>query len=211
MTEPGGTDYCERDGCIYVFLGTMGSRGLFRLDSRARVWTYHPANDKVWDSCHQETYANYKSRRLDADEIGRLPPLPPVPAVTSVRWEDNFALQRHGLLQDRGLVRWVSGAPGGSVPVWYVLYEDPYESSFGDGTFRYLQDVFVTRDAAQAWIDSKEAKDSGMKHHLRSLKLVWHVAGAGGAVELAEFSPQLFDQAKADEILEALKKKLPTS
>lgn len=204
MPDPIEPEYYENDGWTYAFMGTWGAYGLFRLDPDGSTWTYHPANDLVWDSCHQETYDNHKSSRLDAAAIRRLPPLPPLPAVTSVRWEDHWALTKTNLLRTPALVGWVRACPGGVATAHYVLYEDPYESSFGDGTFRYLQDVFLSADEARAWTASPEAVNSGMRHHLRSLQVV----AKGDRLELEVFAPHVFDHVKADEIVERLVEKL---
>lgn len=202
--KPPKVEYFRHEECIRAFVGVLGDRGVFVLPEGGSSWTYHPANSLMWDSAHQAAYRNSKSDRLDEKETRGLPRLPATPEVASIPWSANFALTKSELLRSRVLVQWVAGQAGGEAAVHYLLWEDSYESMFGDGVFRYLHEVFLSEAESRAYLDAPARAETRSQYHPRTLRLTLRER----ELVLSEFSPQTFDHAGADEVLTAMVRKL---
>jgi hypothetical protein len=127
---------------VMAFLGAMGSDGLL-IWRGALGWEFHEPNSLAWDSQHQGVYRNSRATPIDQATLGaRGIPWPDALAYpkTSRQWKDNFvsALPMSPAL-DAALGALAGGA---TLPVHLILFEDRYETSFGDGKFLYPYAAF---------------------------------------------------------------------
>jgi hypothetical protein len=198
------------DAVVLVFCGTTGIEGIFRIfPGRADPhWEFCPPETTAWDWYHQAAYAGgHRADECDAKEWAQLPPLPQgwPPAAEIVVHDppepEAVEARRGGRLWDA-----VERA-GGVLEVFVVLYEDRYESIFGDGNFYDFRDAFFAEAAARACVEELQAQYS--RGHLRRGCL-----RAGGErltldIPHAERSP--FDHLTLAEVCAALTARLDNS
>jgi hypothetical protein len=160
----------DAGGQVIAFLGAMGGDGLliWRDD---RGWEFHEPNSLAWDSQHQATYRN--SRSTPTDEAGlQARGIPwPDPATwprTSRQWKDNFvsAIPFSPALESAlGAL-----AGGATLPVHLILFEDRYETAFGDGKFLYPHAAFWDAEQCQTCLqrlrEEEQLKDAAGFHSL---------------------------------------------
>ena len=61
----------------------------------------------------------------------------------------------------------LTAAPGNELIVWAALYEDVYETVYGDGYYAYLADAFFTREEVERFADTP----SDYRFHIRRVRL----------------------------------------
>jgi len=177
-TGPSTCELYETDSEVVVaFL----SGGVLRFHPGSG-WTFHPAGSVAWDSFHQGVYRNHKGNRLTSEELERRG-IPPPPAdqyrgAPAVAWKDQFNAELpFSAVPSRVLERLKEdGSPGRSV--YLVLYEDVYETAFGDGCFLYPQAAFWSEQEAQGFLQLCLKKESerpknevGYKYLLKEIGL----------------------------------------
>ena len=89
--------------------------------------------------------------------------------LTGEEWE---VVRRHPLQKEKQvtqdeLIYELYSAPGNERTVWAVLYEDVYETVFGDGYYAYFADAFFTREEAERFA----ATPSAYRFHIRQIQL----------------------------------------
>lgn len=161
-------------GTLVVFLGLQGSDGLLRL-SRGGAWEFLPAGSLDWDGYHQEIYRNFRGDRLDAEALTRrgiaLPPLGEYRTRPSVSWPSNFPSEMP--LPDvppeqRPLLT------RGAFSVFLVLYEDGYETAFGDGKYLYPARAFADRAQADAFLEDRRREAENPSRATDPAKAEWY-------------------------------------
>jgi len=132
---------------VIAFLGIMGSDGLL-IWRGEKGWEFHEAQSVTWDGLHQAVYRNSRATQIDAAALkarGIPWPEPTVYRSSSRQWKDNFtSAVPFSAVHESVLGRLTSGS---ALPVYLILYEDLYETAFGDGKFLYPHAAFW--DAAQ--------------------------------------------------------------
>lgn len=186
-------------GDVLVFMGPMGSQGVFVGRLASGRWDYFPAGHITWDAFHQAAYRNHRLDRVGDEALAGLPPLPPLPEVTWQRWEDNFPPPppRQGRLYQH-----VAALPEGRTPVYVVLDEDTYETAFGDGEFHYFAGAFLDEQAARRLMAQA---GRGRRRHLRRMTLE---AGPEG-LTMPDFRLEPFDHVSVGQILDSLEEQRP--
>lgn len=132
----------DGDGPVIAFLGAMGSDGLLIWHGE-QGWEFHEHGSLAWDSQHQSTYRNSRSKPMDQAALAaRGIPWPDTAAYpkTSRLWQDNFASALPMSPTMESALGQLSG--GATLPVHLILFEDRYETSFGDGKFLYPHAAF---------------------------------------------------------------------
>ena len=141
MTEFQAFD-CGADEPVIAFLGVMGGDGLL-IWRGAQAWEFHEPGSLTWDSQHQGTYRNSRGTPIDAQALAARGISCPDPAAypkTSRQWKDNFV---SALPMSPALESALAALAGGAtLPVHLILFEDRYETSFGDGKFLYPHAAF---------------------------------------------------------------------
>ena len=189
---------------VYACVGPMAGEALFVLrDAPAGAWEFLAFNSPEWDSAHQGIYRNSRVTAVKPAVRAAPPPLPTIPPGPFLEWKGHF-------LSDRpipaatypSVAGFVSSASGATLTLFVVLYEDAYETSFGDGEFHYFRDVFVVREDAERMMDQKPREWERL--HLRSAT----VRLDQGAFAFPDFDCRLFDRYNPEEVLAALDTRL---
>jgi hypothetical protein len=143
------------DDTVVVFLGAMGTEGAL-VHRGGERWDFFARDSVEWDGLHQEVFRNGRARRLGADDLARrgiaLPPLEEYRGRPPGRWTDRFPIEMPARKAPRALR---ARLEAGTLTVHLILFEDRYETSFGDGKFLYPQAALVERERAEAWIRAK--------------------------------------------------------
>ena len=190
--------------------GLQGFDGIYRLFlGSGRDWEFCPNGTKAWDWYHQLVFLKGGAKPCDPWALGD--PVPPIP--------ESFPPPERYIVRDppepeapratRGssVFECIAAAPRGRLRVYVVLYEDLYETRFGDGTFRDFSAAFFEEEAAQAYITSKTQAASAesrklMEFHVRTVGL----EARGGALvfdgESAGSSP--FDHFNLQQVTNSL-------
>lgn len=130
------------DDPVIAFLGAMGGAGLL-IWRGAQGWEFHEPGSLAWDGQHQSIYRNSRGTPIDeAALVARGIPWPDAAAYpkTSRQWKDNFV---SALPMSPALESALGALAGGAtLPVHLILFEDRYETSFGDGKFLYPYAAF---------------------------------------------------------------------
>jgi hypothetical protein len=159
--------------------GLQGFDGIYRLFlGSGRDWEFCPNGTKAWDWYHQLVFLKRGAKPCDPWALGdSVPPIPesfPPPERYIVR--DPAEPEAPHAKQGSSVFERVAAAPRGCLRVYVVLYEDLYETRFGDGTFRDFSAAFFDEEAAQAYITSKAQAASPesrklMEFHVRTVGL----------------------------------------
>ena len=199
---------------IVAFVGEFGCDGVMIFRPPAH-WHFHPPGSIVWDSVHQEVYRNHRAESKTAEDLRKSGvPLPPQEALPSPlpkakKWEDNF---RREIPFDEIPERLRSVLIGSPDPktLFLVLYEDRYETAFGDGKFLYPKAIFSTEAAAQEFISSQASpppKDDKKEIELGyeySLKRVILTADPGRKMLSGALGVGAYEHFSIDDILRLL-------
>jgi len=142
---------------VVVFLGPMGAEGVL-VHRGGEAWEFFGPGTVEWDGWHQGVYRNFRASRLGADELRRrgiaLPALDAYRSRPPGQWTDRFPVEMPaGEAPRQVLARLTAGA----LAVHVILFEDRYETSFGDGKFLYPEAAFEDPAAAEAWVRAKVA------------------------------------------------------
>jgi hypothetical protein len=145
---------------VIAFLGTMGSGGLliWRGD---KGWGFHEAQSVTWDSMHQATYRNHRATVLDAaalKERGIPWPDPTAYRSSPLQWKDNFASEVPFSLVHESVLGQL--ADGSALPVHLILFEDLYETAFGDGRFLYPYAAFWDADPCKSCVERLQEEEA---------------------------------------------------
>lgn len=179
--DPSACELYETDSVVVAFLGSWGSEGLLSFHERSG-WTFHPAGSVVWDSFHQGVYRNHRATRLTSADLERRR-IPPPPAdqysgVPAVAWRDQFNAEIALSAVPPGILDRLREDGTRQRSVYLVLYEDVYETAFGDGCFWYPQAAFWNEQEAQNSLRLRLAKESerpenelGYKYRLKEIRL----------------------------------------
>lgn len=141
--------HCPESGNLYAV--TAESAGIFRLfrdDRSTGPWTFLEPNTDAWDAAHQKIFRNGTVTEVTPEDM--VPALPEAPAGPFPSWAERRGQGKALAAADFPAVAgWLAGESGQAARVFVELYEDSYESMFGDGVFRYLRDVYRTQELPQ--------------------------------------------------------------
>jgi hypothetical protein len=195
-SKPENVDY-YRDGDRWVASVAKGGDGFFVHHAGEESWTHVMPGSLYWDSLHQNlyrTFHDYESCR-PGDEKG-LPPLPQVPPIKHVAWRDNF-LPEHNLSAASypALAARLASLPEHMLQVWIVLEEDWYETTAGDGCFRYF-----TNQVYSSFAQAQVAAASPQSGYTNTIATV--VIGLdGNNIVPALFEPGVFDHYEFEKVV----------
>lgn len=206
--------FYRSDDLIMGFLGPHGAAGVWRnFLGSGHDWEFCAPESKDWDWYHQKVFRQGRAESCDWAEIAdRLPPVPhgdPPPEKYHLREPP----EPEALLAQPGST--LSGhvaAADGRLPVYVVLYEDCYESSFGDGVFRDFDGAFPDESTARAYIAAKldqVAPDIRVEYHVRPMHLEVKEGSLVLNTEGAELSP--FDHFTLSQVTDDLAQRLEFS
>ena len=210
LIDKSQTTFFETDGSVIASVGPMASTAMFRLDRQNQQqvqWSFLDPNSPKFDYFHQYIFRNQRASLLEPEEIKKLPDLPEsVPYEAKSREDDhrptgNIQADNHPALKQILLAR-----PSQARPVYVVLNEDTYETSCGDGCYRYLDAVFLDRAEA---IEHIAAIDATRSHagHLRPLT----VAMVDGHLDIPDFKLGAFEHYNVADVLKLLNERIETA
>lgn len=210
-----GPEFYNLDGMVVLFNGVMGSRGMLIFRPSGQ-WEYTPCGSIIWDDCHQQVYRNHRGDALSEQDLkdrGIRPPSAEELQYGShgVRWEDNFSSSIPCSDVPHRVITRLKAAPQGQAAVYLILYEDCYETGFGDGRFLYPKAAFwLEKDAVEemARLDAEEG-GSGQKENYRYyLKEIAISMDRTGKSIGADLNIEAYEHYSLEEILRLLPDKL---
>ncbi len=191
---------------LYACIGPMGANGVFRLRDAEQEWEYLVTESPTWDEIHQRIYRNFKMHRVKPEDLpGSLPTIPAKPSGDVPPFEDYFRPSQPILAVGYpNITDFLRPRENASCTVYILLEEDRYETSFGDGEFHYLHDVFLRAEEAHDRI----ARETGewARFHLRPCTITLEE----GSITIDDSSRQRYDRHHTDEVLRALEIRLAT-
>jgi hypothetical protein len=188
---------------VYASVGPMGGNALFRLReplSGKTKWEFLVPNSPAWDWVHQRIYRNPHVYKVSLDELpASLAPLPEIPRGPFPDWSEYFLPEQpiHASKYP-SVARLLKSRSEETVTVFVVLFEDKYETAFGDGEFHDFRDAFLTKADAQNYMDQNRSKWE--QFHLRTMSIKLHHE----VIEFPDFRLELYDHCRVEEVLMAL-------
>lgn len=181
-------------GCYFT---CIDRHYIFRIrpDDPEPKWECINPNHSSWDSVHQRIYRNYRADPISKEQLPSSLPSPPTEVPVEVLNppppEPPKPIRREEYPE---LVEYLLRCDGhGAAALHLVLFEDPYESSFGDGEFHYPEIVFFDLDSARSY---RPSTCESYKYHIRP-GVVW----LDGDVIGCEVPGRLFDQFSTQDVL----------
>ncbi len=163
----------EVGSTVILFRGVMGSKGVLVYGPDDR-WEYYPCGSKEWDSLHQQVYRTHRGGALEKRELNsrgiRLPSAEELQYQTrGMKWEENFDSVVPMAMVPKKFLSKLKGHAHEQKAIYLVLYEDCYETNFGDGRYLYPEAAFWTESEAGEAITrlQKGETDSGKKEWYR--------------------------------------------
>lgn len=200
-TADSEVQYFQSEGkAIYASVG-RGYEALFKYADPAKpdgTWELLEYGSPRWDQVHQMIYRNGRLEEADPADVARLPPLPPIPPRSDRSRESYFLPEQPVRAAEYPALTATLRARGGSLPVYLVLLEDPYETSFGDGCYRDFEAAFLRRADAQRKIQG----------YYRAFIRKMTVALAGDYLEIPDFKLETFDHIKVLAVFADLEQRL---
>lgn len=189
-------------GVIYAPVGDWGMGGFLVTAPGAEDWDFIPPGSNCWDSLHQKIYRNSDCSSIDPIKRGF--DLPPLPQLTQeqVRYPDPIEAARQEMFpaEHYPLVsQLLQDTPGAELTVFAVLEENLYETSSGDGCFRYLHEVLIGPEPPFEGVQTKRS----YAYHARTLRL--HLQD--GRLSFTAFEKGTFDHHEPKEVLDHLEKR----
>lgn len=121
--------------------------GIWRLFSNDRVtgpWTFFPRDSRQYDYFHQKIFRQHHAEVVYLPDLDPAPP--PLPPTPEGPFPTSAELLGQGARIPAGkypnLARWIGAQQDHKRVVQVVLFEDLYESAFGDGRFLDFHRVF---------------------------------------------------------------------
>jgi len=194
--------YNERN----LFLAAIndGANGFFVLfsDKPDAKWEFIVPGSVRWDSYHQNIYYTHHDYEPCPDDIIRnLPPLPEVPDYTPMKWKDNFPVTKMYCSDYPFLSSKFSETDKDTLQYWIILYENLYESKFGDGVFLYFKGaVYEHEQEAKTFAKTMNAKGSWPDEESYTCKLL-KIIKKENALEVIEGQPRTFEHYKIEKVL----------
>lgn len=180
---------------VLGYCGVAGNQGVYRfwLD-HSDEWQFFPAETENWDYYHQMIFRSCRGDDCKfGDIVDQVPSLPAeFPPPDKYHVKDPIEIP---VFPSDDLLKKVRAAPDERLPVYVLLKEDPYETSFGDGIFRNFESAYLDEDAAKAriqqllreppriTIESNDPTDTRFVHDIHYIRKVY-LALSEGALTL---------------------------
>ena len=189
-----------KEGCSHYFVLKEDNSG----------WDIIPRGSEKWNSIDQQCWKGHDidesfgegcSQKYAPDWLPPIPSLEEVKAVKSVSWEDNFKGKGKYSADDMpNLAKSFTELEITKRTLYFALVEDDYESSFGDGVFRYLKKVSLFRDEIVdyiSYIKSTVGNSYGSTGYLREHTIAFD----GKYFTMPDFKPGTFEHYKQDDLM----------
>ncbi len=171
--------FYRSDVLLLGLCGSQGFDGIYRFFlGGGGVWEFCPPETKLWDWYHQLVFRREDATPCDPwaldEPVPSIPETLPPPEQYIVR--DPPEPEAPHAKRGSPVFERVAANRRRRLRVHVVLYEDGYESFFGDGIFRDFSAAFFKRGAAKSYIRRKtpaerpESRES-VKFHIRTVEL----------------------------------------
>lgn len=198
-------DYYRDNQADIVYANSNSVSGIFRLwpsdEGLDPQWEFLAPKSPSYEEALQTLFRNFKASSIhDTDEIASFPPIPDPPKGPFPDRTTYFAPKQPLKLSDfPRFADYLQQQTDSRTTVFVVLYEDWYESAFGDGIYRYFEGAFLSRDEAETFIAIQE-KGS----HIRELL----VATAGEELVFPDLAIENYDHYSPNEALSSIERSL---
>lgn len=176
------------NGSIYLApIGDRAINGFWIIScNNPKTWKYEPVGSKFYDAAHQSIYRNQHDFYLvDFESLkDTLPSIPTTYEPKVVAWSDNFPKPEFDKNKYPKIFQRLSQSPEKKMVFWIVLYEDLYESRFGDGKFLYYHKVFISEELATHYSLEHSKGNASYSTHIKEIYL------RGDEVDLEAAMPQ---------------------
>ncbi|MFT5679457.1 MAG: hypothetical protein ACI8RZ_000361 [Myxococcota bacterium] len=192
-------EYFYSEDTQRTYAVVMG-KGILVLDGQK--WTIHPTGGQHWDALHQKIYRDRRwIERLSS--LARLQ-LPRLPDLSDIQPIDPSVEAGAGIsVPASDLPHLATAVPEGTTAALsVVLFEDLWETQYGDGAFHYPRFALLDPGAVKRHAIPRE----GVKWHHRTMT----VAHRNGRLSIPDFTLQLFDQCTLVALLTLANKQLET-
>jgi hypothetical protein len=169
---------CDDTSNVYALDG-LGHSGIFMKRSTELddgEWRFIAPYSASWDFQHQKIFRQHRASEFEplAQDFS-LPDLPEFPDPPPEGWKEYFREKAHARVSTYPqLFSSLSNNTQRRVTVNVLLYEDRYESMFGDGKFHDFAGAFIDREA---FLDRKEERETqageSNTYHARDFTLEW--------------------------------------
>ena len=186
LAEDFEIDWHRTEHLVLGFCAGRGTQGLWRfwLGSSGE-WEYFPYDTEKWNYYHQMIYWSQGGDACKfSDIVDQVPSLPAeYPPPDKYHVKDPV---EDPVVPNDDLLKEIGAAPEERLPVYVVLEEDPYETSFGDGIFRDFNSAHLDEEEAKAHIqfllrkpprmtiesnDPTETRSIPARHYIRKVYL----------------------------------------
>lgn len=184
-------EYFDLDGPVVACVGERAFKGMYKFDPVSNTWELLDPSSEKFDTYHQAIYRNFRAEYLDSTALSKLPPLLAIVRPSTVQEPNEF------MKSDYPKVAALIEQVGGEHRIFIVLREDTYESSQGDGCFRYFDSAFLKSDDAG---DSANRinKETNLQAHVL-ICIVSLIAGSENI--LVHIDKQINDRVSAPEVI----------
>jgi hypothetical protein len=179
VSAPDEITFYRSEDLLLGLCGNWGVEGIYRLFLGTEgSWEFSPHETKAWDWYHQLVLRKGDATPCDPWALDE--PVPPMPEThpPPERFIVRDAPEPEAPHATRGsrVFERVAAQPQGRLRVHVVLYEDRYESLFGDGVFRDFSAAFFGEKAAKSYIRRKtqavnRESQQLMEFHIRTVEL----------------------------------------
>ncbi len=164
-TEGSLQPYETDDGTVVAFAdGADGAGGGLLVFRAGSGWSVLPRGGTDWDAYHQLVHRQHRAARLAPEDLARrgipAPPTDRLAATPAVAWRDGFAARLDLRDVPAPVLGELRSRPRREASVHLVLFEDLYETAFGDGRFLYPEAAFWDDAAALAFLRRKEDEEA---------------------------------------------------
>jgi hypothetical protein len=142
------------DSIYVVPIGDNAMHGFWVIPCQGgEAWQYESVDSLFYDAVHQNIYRNrHDYDRIDFESVKEtLPELPTSYEYKRTNWADNFPEVIFNAEIYPNIYQKLVQEKEQKLAFWIVLYENGYESRFGDGVFLYYHKVFPTEELAEAY------------------------------------------------------------
>jgi hypothetical protein len=202
--------FFESDLTVIACVGPMAATAMFRLnmvDQQPSLWSLLNQQQAKWsflephspeyDSYHQSIFRNGRATSLSKKMVEHLPALPAEVSYEPQSREDYYRPARGIHANDYpALKKILLEQPLESCPIYLVLKEDMYETSCGDGCYRYLDSAHLDQTEADMAASTITAT-SGYQGHLRQITITL----IDEHLDAADFTLAVFEHYSITEVL----------
>lgn len=194
-----------KEGCSRYFVLKEDNSGWDIVSVGSLEW--NSIDQQMWKGHDiDESYGVGCSQRYAPDWLPPIPTLEEMLAVKSFKWKDNFKGKVIYLSKDMPYLKeYFDENSIEEKKLYFALVEDLYESSCGDGIYRYAKKVSFNREEIVDFIKllPPNREEGNSFHYGSEGYLVEHtICFNGDNFIMPDFAPQTFEHYKLDDLMQ---------